>query len=100
MLDPAIRSRLPTPRHLYKHIYTHIRTITRTELNLALVALFMPSLPVVTFYSSIMFELSVGQVRGFVEDEEWSEGMNGFVLCGRLDAANNCKNVHVKYSAM
>lgn len=31
------------------------------KLNLALVALFMPSLPVVTFYSSIMFELSLGQ---------------------------------------
>jgi len=41
-------------------------THARTELNLALVALFMPSLPVVTFYSSHMFELSVGQVSGFV----------------------------------
>lgn len=43
----------------------------------------MPSLPVVTFYSSIMFELSLGQVRG---DAKLSEGIDGFVLCGCLDA--------------
>ena len=45
------------------HTLTHPpHTHARTELNLALVALFMPSLPVVTFYSTHMFELSVGEV--------------------------------------
>ena len=46
--------------------HTHRTHIACTELNLALVALFMPSLPVVTFYSSHMFELSVGEVSGWV----------------------------------
>lgn len=58
-----VSSRLATT-----HSHT-LHTYTRTELNLALVALFMPSLPVVTFYSSHMFELSVGQVSVLGESE-------------------------------
>lgn len=66
-VGPALRPRLPTAHSLNYHAHA------RTELNLALVAVFMPSLPVVTFYSSHMFDLSVGQVRewlGWVERAE------------------------------